>query len=89
MKTIYFHEFIFQNSRETCSFKTEKTWRGNHAHFVSKELRKAIYTRSTFINRFLKNPDEINSKLYKQQRNKCVSIPRKSNIIFLTLQVTG
>ena len=52
--------------------------RGNHAPFVSKELRKAIYTRSRFRNRFLKNPDEINSKLYKQQRNKCVSIRRKS-----------
>ena len=56
----------------------QKTLRGNHAPFVSKELRKAIYTRSRFRNRFLKNPDEINSKLYKQQRNKCVSIRRKS-----------
>ena len=56
----------------------QKTFRGSHAPFVSKELRKAIYTRSRFGNRFLKNPDEINSKLYKQQRNKCVSIRRKS-----------
>ena len=56
----------------------KKTLRGNHAPFVSKELRKAIYTRSRLRNRFLKNPNEINSKLYKQQRNKCVSIRRKS-----------
>ena len=56
----------------------KKTVRGNHAPFVSEGLRKAIYTRSRFRNRFLKNPDEINSKLYKQQRNKCVSIQRKS-----------
>ena len=56
----------------------KKTSRGNYAPFVSKELRKAIYTRSRFRNRFLKNPDEIYSKLYKQQRNKCVSIRRKS-----------
>ena len=56
----------------------QKTLRGNHSPFVSKELRKAIYTRSRFRNRFLKNPDEINRKLYKQQRNKCVSIRRKS-----------
>ena len=55
-----------------------KTLRVNHAPFVSKDLRKAIYTRSTLRNRFLKNPDEINSKLYKLQRNKCVSIRRKS-----------
>ena len=56
----------------------QKTLRGNHSPFVSKELRKAIYTRSRFRNMFLKNPDEINRKLYKQQRNKCVSIRRKS-----------
>ena len=56
----------------------KKTLRGNHAPFVSKELRKAICTRSRFRNRFLKNPDEISCKLCKQQRNKCVSIRRKS-----------
>ena len=56
----------------------QKTLGGNHAPFVSKELRKAIYTRSKFRNRFLKNPDEIKNKLHKQQRNKCVSIRRKS-----------
>ena len=50
----------------------KKTLRGYHAPFVSNELRKAIYTRSTFRNRFLKNPDEINSKLYKHQRKKCL-----------------
>ena len=44
----------------------KKTLRGNHAPFISKELRKAIYTKSRFRNRFLKIPDEINSKLYKQ-----------------------
>ena len=52
--------------------------RKSYAPFVSKKQRKAIYARSRFRNRFLKNPDEINSKLYKQQRNKCVSIRRKS-----------
>ena len=56
----------------------KKTLRANHVPFVSKELRKAIYTRSRFRNRFLKIPDETNSKLYKQQRNKYVSIRRKS-----------
>ena len=72
------NEFIFPSSRETCSYKKKKTLRGNHAPFVSKELRKAIYTRSRFRNRYLKNPDEINKKLYKQQQNKCISIRRKS-----------
>ena len=56
----------------------QKTLRGNHAPFVSKKLMKAIYTRSRFRNKFLKNLDEINSKLYKQQRKKRASIRRKS-----------
>ena len=56
----------------------KKTLRENEAPFASKDLRKAIYTRSRFRNRYLKNPDEINRKLYKQQRKKSVSIRRKS-----------
>ena len=50
----------------------KKTLRGYDAPFVSNELRKAIYTRSRFRNTFLKYPDQINSKLYKHQRNKCL-----------------
>ena len=56
----------------------KKTLRGNHPPFFSKELGKAIYTKSRFRNRYLKNPDEIDRKLYKQQRNTCASIQRKS-----------
>ena len=36
-----------------------KTFRGNHASFVSMELRKAIYTRSRFRSRFLKNSTKL------------------------------
>ena len=46
--------------------------------FVTKDLRKAIYTRSRLKNKFIKNPSEINKKLHKRQRNKCVSISKKS-----------
>ena len=56
----------------------KKSSRGNHAAFVKKELRKAIYTRSRLKNKFIKNPSEINKKLHKRQRNKCVSISKKS-----------
>ena len=38
----------------------KKTLRRNHAPFLSKELRKAIFTRSRFRSRYLKNPDENN-----------------------------
>ena len=55
----------------------KKTSRRNHALPGSKELRKALYSRSRLRNKFL-NPDKINRKLFKQQRNKCVSIRRKS-----------
>ena len=56
----------------------KKNVRENHAPFVSNERSIAVYSRSRFRNRHLKNPEIINRKLYKQQRNKYVSIPRKS-----------
>ena len=52
--------------------------RGNHAPFINKELRKAIYTRSRLRNKFCKSPLKENEALYKKQRNKCVSLRRKS-----------
>ena len=73
-----FHTNSFSKIVEKYVPFKKKTLSGNHALFVSKELRKAIYTRSRFRNRYLKNPDEISRKLYKQQGNKCVSIRRKS-----------
>ena len=35
-------------------------------------------TRSRLLNRFLKNRGEENRKLFSKQRNKCVSLLRKS-----------
>ena len=54
------HEFIFQNSRETCAFK-KTTFRGNHE---PKELRKAIYARYRNRNRFRKNLHTKSSENY-------------------------
>ena len=56
----------------------KKIVRGNHAPFITKDLRKAIYTRSRLKNKYIKNPSEVNEKLYKSQRNKCVSTRKKS-----------
>ena len=42
---------------------------GNHAPFMNKNLRKAIYTRSRLKRRFHKNPTKTNEKLFKKQRN--------------------
>ena len=52
--------------------------RGNHAPFITKDLRKGIYTRSRLRSKYIKNLSEVNEKLYKRQRNKCVSIRKKS-----------
>ena len=49
---------------------------GNYASFASNEYKKAIYTKSRFRNKFLKNPNVINRKLCKEQRND--SIERNS-----------
>ena len=51
---------------------------GNHASFIIKEMRKAIYAQSRFRNKFYKNPSEKNERKYKRQRNLCVSLRRKA-----------
>ena len=43
----------------------KKFIRGNHAPFMNKELRKAIYTRSRLRNKFCKSPSKENEALYK------------------------
>ena len=56
----------------------KKILRGKDAPFMNKELRKVIYTRSNLRNRYFKNPTKENETSYKKQRNKCVSLRRKS-----------
>ena len=55
-----------------------KIQRGNHALFICKEMRKAIYARSRLRNEFSKNRSEENKRKYKRQRNLCVSLRRKA-----------
>ena len=55
-----------------------KIQRENHAPFISKEMRKAIYARSRLRNNFYKNPSEENERTCKRQRNLCVSFRRKA-----------
>ena len=56
----------------------QKVVRGNQAPFMTRELRKAIYTRSRFKNKLNKNPTDENRTKYKKQRNKCVSLRKKA-----------
>ena len=55
-----------------------KIKRGNHAPFISKEMRKAIYARSRLRNKFCENASEENERKYKRQWNLCVSFRRKA-----------
>ena len=54
-----------------------KIQRGNHAPFINKEMRKAIYGRSRLKNKFCKNPSEGNERKYKRQLNLCVCLRHK------------
>ena len=52
--------------------------RSNHKPFINNEISKAIKTRTRLRNRFLQNRSEENRNLFSKQRNKCVSLLRKS-----------
>ena len=52
--------------------------RGNHAPFMTKDLSKQIMIRSRLRNKFNKHKTTQNWNAYKAQRNKCISIRRKS-----------
>ena len=52
--------------------------RVNHAPFISKEMRKAIYARSRLKNKFYKNSSEENEIKCKRQPNLSVSLRRKA-----------
>ena len=68
----------------------KKTLRGNQAPFLTKELRKEIYTRSNLKNKYNRNPTEENKRIYKKQRNKCVSLRRKAiKVYFNSVTKTG
>ena len=48
--------------------KKTKVVRGNNSPFINKVLSKAFMHRSKLKNRYNKNPNELNERLYKIQR---------------------
>ena len=56
----------------------QKTVRGNDAPFMNRDLRKAIYIRTRFKNKYNKNPNVENETKYKKQRNLCVNLRKKA-----------
>ena len=69
---------VFSNIVNIHAPLKKKILRGNDAPFMTKELRKAIYTSSRLRNRYFKNPTKENETSHKKQRNKSVSLRRKS-----------
>ena len=47
------------------------------------KFRKAIYTRRRLQKKYWKTPTSANELWYKQQRNKCVSLRKKSMKLYL------
>ena len=52
--------------------------RGNQMSFMTKDLSKSIMERSPLRNKYLKNNNEENRKLYVKQRNYWFSLLRKT-----------
>ena len=75
---IFFEEF------KTCLDKfaplKKNKVRFNNSIFMTKSLRKAIMLRSQLKKKFNNNKSEENSKKYKQQRNYCVKLLRKTKM---------
>ena len=71
----------------TCTFRKlvdkhaplkTKVLRGNSAPFMTRELKKGIYTRTRLKKRYNKNPTKENKVSFKRQRNKCVALRKKA-----------
>ena len=58
--------------------KKQKSLRGNHSPFMTKELSKAIMNRSRLENKFLNCQTEESKNAYNKQQNFCVSLFRKT-----------
>ena len=57
----------------------QKSVRGNLAPFMTRELSKAIMTKSKVKNSYVKLPSRENFVAYKKAKNKRNSLTRKAN----------
>ena len=82
----------FYENFQTCLLSTlnklaplkERVVRGNDQPFMTKTIRKAIFTRSKFKNTYNKSGLEIDLIRYKKQRNFVCSLVRKEKKSFFT-----
>ena len=80
LKNISFDNFqnISANIFERHAPIKEKYIRNNQSHFITKDIRKAIMTRTRLKNKFRKEDTEENKKAYNKQRNYCLKLVRKT-----------
>ena len=62
---------------DTYALRKAKHARGNQMPFMTNDISKNIIKRSWLRNKYLKNNNEENRKVYAKQRNHCVSLLRK------------
>ena len=72
-----FHE-IFMKVLDKHAPQKTKLVRANNGPFMIKKLSKEMMHRSRLKNNFNKNPTEEDEKLYKKQRNSCVSLLKRA-----------
>ena len=80
LKTISFETFqkISIDILDRLAPIKEKHIRSNHSDFVTKNMRKAIMTRSRLLNKLQTEKTKENKDAYNKQRNYCVSLSRKT-----------
>ena len=52
--------------------------RANQTPFINKEIQRTVMVRSKLRKKLLKSRSESDKKAYNKQRNKCVSLLRKT-----------
>ena len=52
--------------------------RANQAPFINKEIQRGVMVKSKLRKKFLKSRSESDKKAFNKQRNKCVSLLRKT-----------
>ena len=69
---------IFRSTLDNHAPLKQKQVRGNQAPFMTKELSKAIMTRSRIKNKYNKWPSRENFLALKQIKNKCTNLTKTS-----------
>ena len=64
--------------------------RANQAPFINKEIQRGVMVKSKLRKKFLKSRSESDKKAFNKQRNKCVSLLRKTKKAYYSnLNVKG